>query len=167
MSSGAAPLSPAGQAYAPSKRVSPPAPAVAAAAVAAASAAGVGVGGVVPGPSAPVSQVGPSSSPSAKAVVGGPPNGGDGGGGSGGGAAATTAAAADEEAKVALTAELKELLEEKRAIKSQLKDFDKSFSRRTGRAVSRVAWMEDERGRYGRDWKTDMEGGFLKYLCFV
>lgn len=46
------------------------------------------------------------------------------------------AGGADEEARAALTVELKELLEEKRAIKSQLKDFDKSFLKRTGRNVS-------------------------------
>lgn len=50
--------------------------------------------------------------------------------------AVTAVTAADEEARVALTGKLKELLEEKRGIKSQLKHFDMMFFGRSGRLVS-------------------------------
>lgn len=52
-----------------------------------------------------------------------------------GGEAAAAEGGAEEEARASLTGKLKDLLEEKRGIKAQLKSFDMTFFRRTGRLV--------------------------------
>ncbi|CAN0456521.1 unnamed protein product, partial [Laminaria digitata] len=56
---------------------------------------------------------------------------------------------AEEEARLALTGKLKDLLEEKRGIKAQLKNFDSSFFDRTGRVPTK-AEKEPMRHLYDR-----------------
>ncbi|CAM9983350.1 unnamed protein product [Ectocarpus sp. 6 AP-2014] len=114
-------------------------------------AAGFPAPGVSPAPLSPVSGTGSTSSsaraaaaPAAAAVATAGGEAAAGGGGEDG-----VASAAEEEVRVSLTGKLKDLLEEKRGIKGQLKSFDMTFFRRTGRLPTK-AEKEPMRHLYDR-----------------
>ncbi|CAN0424125.1 unnamed protein product, partial [Ectocarpus sp. 12 AP-2014] len=112
--------------------------------------AGFPAPGVSPAPLSPVSVTGSNSSsaraaaaPAAVAAAAG------GEAAAGGGGEDGVASAAEEEVRVSLTGKLKDLLEEKRGIKGQLKSFDMTFFRRTGRLPTK-AEKEPMRHLYDR-----------------